>query len=120
MRVLTRDDKSAPSIELAALPNVEVVVGNSYNETDLRKHMKGVELAFVNTNGFAIGEKAEIFWGIRIFELARELGVKHFLWANLDYVSKKGDYDPQFRCAHYDGKGKVAGVYITTPHVFAI
>jgi hypothetical protein len=47
-------------------------------------------LAFVNTNGFAIGEKAEIYWGMRIYEIAVESGVEFFVWGNLDYALKKG------------------------------
>lgn len=62
---------------------------------------------FANTNGFAIGEKNEIYWGIRMYELAREAGVTHFLYAGLEYASKLGNFDPKYRCGHLDGKGKV-------------
>jgi len=46
--------------------------------------------------------------------LAREEGIKFFVWGNLDYGYKKADYDPKFRCAHYDGKGRVGGMALMT------
>lgn len=108
VRVLTRSTHSPVALELAALPNVTIVPGDGYNDESLRTALAGVDSAFVNTNGFAIGEKAEIYWGIRIYELAREAGLKHFVWATIDYSSKLGNYDPKFRCGHADGKGKVS------------
>jgi len=62
---------------------------------------------FFNANSFAIGEKAEIFWSMRAFEIAHECGVKIFQYSGLDYALKRGGYDPKFRCAHLDGKGRV-------------
>ena len=62
----------------------------------------------MNLNGFAIGEKAEIYWGIRLFELASQHGVKHFIWASLSSSYKASAYDPRFRTGHFDGKAKVA------------
>jgi uncharacterized protein YbjT (DUF2867 family) len=108
--VLTRHTESAHAKALAGLPNVTVIGGDGYDEATLRSAFKGIDSCYVNTNGFAIGEKAEIYWGIRIYELARQAGVKHFVYGGLDYVSKKGGFDPQFRCGHYDGKGKVGGL----------
>jgi len=66
---------------------------------------------------------AEIYWGIRIYELAREFGVKHFIYAALEYASKLGNFDAKYRCGHVDGKGKVAD-YIsaqpTTPMAWTV
>jgi len=47
------------------------------NESTLRSLFAGVDGAFVNLDGFAMGERRETYWGIRIFELAQELGIKH-------------------------------------------
>ena len=45
--------------------------------------------AFVNTDSFTIGEKTEVYEGIRIFELAKEAGtLKHYVWSSLDNVFK--------------------------------
>jgi hypothetical protein len=50
--------------------------------------LEGVYGTFVNTDGFTIGEKEELFAGFRIYELAKERGVKHYVWSSLDYMSK--------------------------------
>ena len=93
-----------------------LIAGDSYSEPDLKKALNwegGVDLAFVNTNGFAIGEMREIYWGIKIFELAREAGVKHYVWGGLDYVSKKAGYDPKFKTGHYDGSAYPSSFLMT-------
>ena len=50
--------------------------------------MDGVHGAFVNTDSFTIGEQKEIYIGMRIFEIAKQVGtVRQYIWSNLDYVS---------------------------------
>ena len=49
---------------------------------------RGVYGAFVNTDGFTVGEEAEIFHGMRIFELAKQADIRHYVWGNLDYALK--------------------------------
>jgi uncharacterized protein YbjT (DUF2867 family) len=115
VRVITRNASSKDAIELATIPGVTVFEGNSYDEPTLRKAFEGVDYVFANTNGFAIGEMAEIYWGIRIYELCREFGVKHFVYASLEYASKLGNFDPKYRCGHVDGKGKVADYISAQP-----
>ncbi len=114
---ITRSITSTTAITIASLPNVSLIEGNIYHEPTLRKSLQGVESAFVNTNGFAIGEKTETYWGIRIYELAREVGVKHFVWVSLDYGLKKAKYAPRFRSGHYDGKGRVGEFISAQPTV---
>jgi hypothetical protein len=64
---------------------------------------------FVNTDGFTVGEQAEVFAGMRIFELAKQVGtLKHYVYSSLEYVLKEGNYNPIYRCDHCDGKGRVA------------
>ncbi|KAH7306142.1 hypothetical protein BKA65DRAFT_578297 [Rhexocercosporidium sp. MPI-PUGE-AT-0058] len=108
VRVLTRSSTSPEGKELSSIPGVTIVEGDSYDELTLRKAFSGISYAFINTNGFAIGEKAEVYWGIRIYELAREAGVKHYIWAGLIYSSKLGGFDPKYKCGHLDGKGRVS------------
>ncbi|KFA80086.1 hypothetical protein S40288_09814 [Stachybotrys chartarum IBT 40288] len=107
IRAITRSTQSNEAKALAELPNVTTFQGNPYDEADLQKAYKGVQLAFANTNGFAIGEKAEIYWGIRMYELAVQNGLEHFVWAGVDYGSKLGGFAPKYRCGHLDGKNKV-------------
>ncbi|KAH8817223.1 hypothetical protein F5884DRAFT_819004 [Xylogone sp. PMI_703] len=109
VRAITRDTNSENAQLIASWPNTELFVSKDiYNEQTLRKAFKGVQLAFVNTNGYVLGEKGEIYWGIIIYEIAIESGVEHFIWGSLDYALKKGGWNEKFKCGHYDGKGKVA------------
>ena len=80
----------------------------------------------MNTDGFTVGEKEETYLGLRIFELAKQTGtVRHYVWSSLDYMHKAsavifdfdvtvltgwlqaGGFQPQYRCGHYDGKGRI-------------
>ncbi|KAK4550363.1 hypothetical protein LTR36_003330 [Oleoguttula mirabilis] len=107
VRVLTRDPSSSRAQKLAKLPHVELVQGKLDSDEDLRKGLKDCWGAFVNIDGFVVGQKMELFWGVRSYQLAQEAGIKFFVWGNLDYVSREANYDPQFRCGHYDAKGTV-------------
>ena len=115
VRVLTRNSSSKEAKELANIPGVTIFEGNSYEEITLRQALKGVNSVFVNTNGLAIGEKAEIYWGIRLYELAREFGLEHFVYAGLEYASKLGNFHPKYRCSFLDGKGKVVDYISAQP-----
>lgn len=105
--VLTRDPTSARSQSLLALGDVELVEGTWANEETLRHGFRGCQYAFVNIDGFNSGEKTELFWAIRSYEIALEEGIKFFVYGNLDYAYKKSGYDPRCRAGHYDGKGRV-------------
>ena len=105
--LLTRSTTSPHALELSALANVSLIEGTCYDEDTLVSAFQGIDLCFANTNGFAVGEKNEIFWGIRIYEIARWAGVKHLVYSGLPYVSNNGDFDPKRRVPFVDGKGKV-------------
>lgn len=107
VRVYTRTASSTNAQLLSQLPNVTITLGSSTSEPDLRQALKGITHAFVNLNSFAIGQKAETYWGIRIFELCVESGVKHFTWSALDYTLRNSGYDESMRCGHYEGKARV-------------
>jgi len=113
VRILTRDPNSQRAQDLKALSpdSVELVSGTFYSESDMRAGFHGADYAFVNIDGFNSGEKSEIYWTIRAYELALEEGVKFYVHGNLDFVYKKSGYDPKFRTGHYDGKGR-AGEYL--------
>ena len=108
VRILTRSATSTSvGKQVAALPNVEIVLGNTYDEDTLRKAFQGVDYAFVNTNSFVLGISAETYWGIRIFEIAIESGVQHFIWSTLEYALRESGYNEDFRVVHYEGKSRV-------------
>ncbi len=111
----TRNPDHPTAKELAQLPNVTFHVGHIESEQLLREAMHSMDAVFFLANGFSIGEKAELFWSIRAFEIAIKVGVKFFQFSNLDYALKKGGYDPKFRCAHYDGKGRIGGKHKHNP-----
>lgn len=109
IKVLTRQVSSEAAKDLEKIKGVSLIEGDSSDVSALRSAFKGVDACYVNTNGFALGEKAEIYWGIRTFEIAREAGVQHFVYAGLPYTYKRSGYDPRYNVGHLDGKGRVSG-----------
>ncbi|KAL7941302.1 hypothetical protein V8C42DRAFT_360927 [Trichoderma barbatum] len=107
VKILSRSAKSEENVSLVAIPRISVIEGDCYDEDTLISAFEGVHAVFVNTNGFAIGEKAEIFWGIRMYEIAYWFGVKHFIYSSLPFVSKKSGFNPKYRVPFVDGKAKV-------------
>ena len=109
--VMTRDPSSEHSQELARLSNVTLfpVETDTFSEEELNRAFSMVDLVFVNTNGFGIGEKEEVYWGTRMYGIARTHGVKHFVWAAVPHASKLGNYAPKYRSGFMDAKGKVTG-----------
>src|SRR5277367_1433329 len=81
IRVLTRDATSDNAKLLSSLPRVSLYIGTAEDELSLRSAFKDIDLAFVNLNGFALGIKSETYWGIRIFEIAIQSGVKQYIWS---------------------------------------
>ncbi|EHK20572.1 uncharacterized protein TRIVIDRAFT_48837 [Trichoderma virens Gv29-8] len=114
VRVITRNASSKEAQDLATIPGVAIHEGNAYDEMTLRQAFKGINGVFVNTNGLAIGEKAEIYWGIRLYELSREFGLEHFVYSSLEYASKLGNFQSKYRC-FLDAKGKVADYISAQP-----
>ncbi|KAL7910370.1 NmrA family protein [Trichoderma velutinum] len=90
---LTRSASQPNVVELAKLPNVKVVEGSWYHEPTLFKVFEEADYAYVNTNGPAIGQRNETYWGIR----------------------KLGNYDQSFMCRRTNGKGRVADFIKSQP-----
>jgi uncharacterized protein YbjT (DUF2867 family) len=107
VHVLTRSLDSDNSKKLATIKNITLFTGAPDNEDALRKAFAGVDYAFVNLNSWALGIKNEIYWGIRIFEIAVQSGVKHYVWSSLDNYFLETKYDDALRVGHYYGKGHV-------------
>ncbi|KAL5046583.1 hypothetical protein BDW71DRAFT_207375 [Aspergillus fruticulosus] len=113
VRVLTRNTISEQAKKLAALPHVTLRQGSQDSQTDLHAAFNGVYGACVNLDGFTLGEKSELFYGIRAYEIARHHGVKHYAFANIDYVLRKAGWDEQYHCAHCDSKGRVGELILS-------
>lgn len=110
IRALTRnaDGSRFKQIKAYGAPGVvEPVVGSFASEEALRELFRGAWGAFVNIDGFNCGEKTEIYWSIRAYELAIEEGVKFYVYSNLQYAYKLSGYKPEFRAGHYDAKGRI-------------
>ncbi|KAK4210315.1 hypothetical protein QBC37DRAFT_448497 [Rhypophila decipiens] len=115
VRILTRDPSSPRAQSLlssASSPElVELFPGSFTSESDVRAGMANCWGAFVNIDGFATGEALEIFYTMRCYELAIEQGLEMYIHGNIDFGYKVSGYQSQFRCGHYDGKGR-AGEWI--------
>lgn len=107
VRALSRDPASRRAKQLSALGNVSILEGTFADEATLRDGFRGCDGAYINIDGFNTGEKTEIYWAIRSYEIAIEEGIKFFVYGNLDYALKKSGYDSRFRTGHYDGKGRI-------------
>lgn len=107
VRALTRDLKSPRALSLLSLGNVELVEGTFASEEDLRNGFRGCQYAYINIDGFNAGEKTEMFWAIRAYELAIEEGIRFYVYGNLDFAHKKSGYDSKFYSGHYNGKGRI-------------
>jgi hypothetical protein len=106
IRVQTRNVNSSAAQELEKLDHVSLVTGG-YDDASIPAALADQEYVFVNTDGFAIGQQAETYWGIRIFELASRAGIKHLVYSGLDYLGPKTHYDPKYEVGHYLGKAYV-------------
>ncbi|KEF57054.1 uncharacterized protein A1O9_07244 [Exophiala aquamarina CBS 119918] len=109
--VLTRFLTGQPAKELSKLSNVELVETQAPSGYDLDAFLtaaKQSDYAFINTDGFAVGEIAETYWGIRLFEVARQAGVKHFVYSGLDSLAREPLYEAdKHYVGHYMGKARV-------------
>ncbi|KAH8817141.1 hypothetical protein F5884DRAFT_896828 [Xylogone sp. PMI_703] len=113
VRVLTRNPTSDHAKKLAELANVTLIQGSQDSQMDLHTAFKGVYGAWVNLDGFTLGEKNELFYGIRAYEIARHHGVKHYVFANTDYVLRKADWDERYHWGHNDAKGRVGDLILS-------
>jgi hypothetical protein len=70
VKVLTRDAASPRAQSLLALGNVSLLEGSFADEEVLREGFRGCDGTFVNIDGFNTGEKTEIYWAIRSWQVA--------------------------------------------------
>lgn len=86
--------------------------GTQTNQQDLHAAFRGVYGAWVNTDGFTLGEKDELFYGIRAYEIARAEGVRHYVWANIEYALGIAGFDEGYHCGHMDSKGRIGRIIL--------
>jgi len=116
VRALTRDPEGTRA---RALTERGVECVRAFDDFgSVRAALQGAYGAWVNTDGFTVGEQKEVWVGIRIFEIAKEVEtLRHYVWSSLDYALKRGNYSPVYKCDHYDGKGRVADWMKSQPSV---
>lgn len=85
-----------------------LIQGSQDSQPDLHRAFKGVYGAWVNTDGFTLGEKNELFYGFRAYEIARHHGVQHYVYASTDYALKDANWNDLYHWGHNDAKGRVA------------
>src|SRR5262245_1888667 len=83
---LTRDTTSARAKSLLEMGDVTLLEGTFADEEIMREGMRQCDGAFVNIDGFNTGEKTEMYWAMRAYEIAIEEGVNFFVYGNLDYT----------------------------------
>ena len=116
VRILTRNPDHPKVKAEFNHPNIELVQGSFTDLAKVERALEGVWGAYINTDGFTVGEQAETYYGLRIFELAACVPtMKHYIWSNLDYGLKKAGYHSEYHCGHYDGKGRIADWLTTKP-----
>jgi hypothetical protein len=66
-----------------------VLTGDTSNLASVAAALDGAYGAWVNVDGFTVGEWREIYAGIRIFELAKQTkSLRHYVWSSPGYNLK--------------------------------
>ena len=81
VKVLTRNIDSAKALVLKKL-NIELVKGDLNNADTYREHLKNMYGIF-SVQTFENGVEKEINQGVTLATIAKELGVKHFLYSSV-------------------------------------
>jgi hypothetical protein len=66
-----------------------VRTGDTSELASVAAALDGAYGAWVNIDGFTVGEQREIYAGMRIFEIAKQTkSLRHYVWSSLDYILK--------------------------------
>ena len=69
--------------------------GDTSDLASVAAALDGAYGAWINIDGFTVGEQREIYAGLRIFELAKQTkSLRHYIWSSLDYNLKVDSSDP--------------------------
>jgi len=106
--ILTRDVNSSAAKALEALGNVVLLPGSYEKEQDLRKALQGQYGVYANHNSFSMTEASEYFWTFRLYDIAVQCGVKHFVYSSIFNRPKERMYDENYRAPHMLIKGRIS------------
>lgn len=110
IRILTRNPNS-PYVQslFPSNPAVEYATGSFMDFKAVRSALQGCYGVYVNTDSYTVNEQDELWAGIRIWETANTVpGLRHFVYASIDYYLELTGWDEQFGAHHTNGKGRVA------------
>ncbi len=72
-------------------------IGDTSDLASVAAALDGAYGAWINIDGFTVGEQREIYAGLRIFELAKQTtSLRHYIWSSLDYNLKVNSDSPSF------------------------
>jgi uncharacterized protein YbjT (DUF2867 family) len=100
VRALTRSPSSAPAGVLAAL-GAEIVQGDLDDAASLTRAMDGVSGVFSVQDPWAHGVAREVEQGTRLADVARQAGVRHFVYGSVACA------DQPTGVPHFESKGRV-------------
>ena len=110
VRILSRNPTSEYVQRLfAPLPQVEFHKGSFLDFAAITEALRDCYGVYVNTDGFTVNEKDELWAGVRIFEIANTIpGLRHFVFAGVDYYLQLTHFDHKYAAHHTNGKGRVS------------
>ena len=53
--------------------------GDLFDFPTVKQYLEGVYGMYINTGFFTVGDEGETYGGIRLYELAKYVGVRHFV-----------------------------------------
>ncbi|ORY86651.1 hypothetical protein BCR35DRAFT_289657 [Leucosporidium creatinivorum] len=116
LRILTRDPTNKRVQELYGDDDqVELVKGSFMDFKLVEEYMKGCYGVFVNTDGTVEGPANEVFAGIKLYEMACRVGVKHFIYSSIPYTSKLAGFYTHYDPQHMDTRGRVTDYLRSQP-----
>jgi uncharacterized protein YbjT (DUF2867 family) len=85
---------------------LELVQGDFQDRTSLEEAMKGAYGVFSNLDYWTLGLSKEIELGCLIADVAKEMGVQHFIYSSLEDI--EGQTDGRRKVDHFVGKVHIA------------
>lgn len=110
IRILTRNP-DAPYVQslFPDNPAVEFATGSFMDFEAVRSALQGCYGVYVNTDSYTVNEQDELWAGVRVWEIANSVpGLRHFVYASIDYYLELTGWDERFGAHHTNGKGRVA------------
>ena len=101
VRVLSRNPNSPDTkAKFAGLP-VEFAKGSFMDFETVKAALQDCYGVFVNTDGFTVNERDELWAGVRIFEIANAVPtLRHFVYGSIDYYLQHTGFDPRYGAHH--------------------